>query len=86
MRVLRMIVLTVAAAAIGYGAPGMTTAHAAPETAKTSSKSSQSGLKLPRFVSLRTEEVNVRAGPGVRYPVKWVFVRRNLPVEITAEF
>jgi SH3-like domain-containing protein len=28
----------------------------------------------------------VRAGPGVRYPVKWVFVQRNLPVEITAEY
>jgi SH3-like domain-containing protein len=49
-------------------------------------KRAPSGLKLPRFVSLHADEVNVRAGPGVRYPVKWVFVRRRLPVEITAEF
>jgi SH3-like domain-containing protein len=39
-----------------------------------------------RFASLRANEVNVRAGPGVRYPVKWVFVRKKLPVAITAEF
>ena len=39
-----------------------------------------------RFASLRAKEVNVRAGPGVRYHVKWVFVRERLPVMITAEF
>jgi SH3-like domain-containing protein len=39
-----------------------------------------------RFASLRAEEVNVRAGPGVRYQVKWVFMRKLLPVMITAEF
>ncbi|WP_029010743.1 SH3 domain-containing protein [Azospirillum halopraeferens] len=45
-----------------------------------------SGLPVPRFVTLRSDEVNVRTGPGVRYPVEWVFVRRGMPVEITAEF
>ncbi len=44
------------------------------------------GLPLPRFVSLRASEVNVRTGPGVRYPVDWVFHRHGLPVEIVAEF
>lgn len=42
--------------------------------------------KLPRFASLRAAEVNVRTGPGVRYPVEWVFVYRNMPVEIVAEY
>lgn len=45
-----------------------------------------SGLPVPRFVTLRSGEVNVRSGPGVRYPVEWVFQRRDMPVEITAEF
>jgi len=44
------------------------------------------GLPLPRYVSLRASEVNVRTGPGVRYPVDWVFQRHGLPVEIVAEF
>jgi SH3-like domain-containing protein len=43
-------------------------------------------LPVPRFVSLRSDEVNLRAGPGRQYPVEWVLRRRNLPVEILAEF
>ncbi len=41
---------------------------------------------LPRFASLRSDEVNLRAGPGKQYPVEWVFVRRSLPVEVFAEY
>ena len=44
------------------------------------------GLPLPRFVSLRTDPVNLRVGPSARYPIEWIYVRRNLPVEIIAEF
>ena len=47
---------------------------------------STSGLPIPRFVSLKGEPVNMRAGPGVRYPIRWVYVRRNLPLMVTAEF
>ena len=43
-------------------------------------------LPVPRFVSMRHGEVNVRAGPGTRYPIAWVFTKQNLPVEITQEF
>jgi SH3-like domain-containing protein len=46
----------------------------------------RSGQPLPRWASLRGEEVNMRAGPGTRYPVLWVYRRKALPVEITAEF
>ncbi len=44
------------------------------------------GLPLPRFASLRSEPVNLRRGPGLRYPIKWVLHRRGLPVEIVQEF
>ncbi len=44
------------------------------------------GLHLPRFASLRSDDVNMRSGPGERYPVLWVYKRRELPVEITREF
>jgi SH3-like domain-containing protein len=44
------------------------------------------GANLPRFVSLRSDEVNLRTGPGVRYPVEWVLQRRYMPVEVLAEF
>ena|SRR5262245_6243951 len=47
---------------------------------------SETKLPIPRFVSLRSGEVNLRTGPGTNYPVDWVFVRRGLPVEIIGEF
>lgn len=46
----------------------------------------ESGLPLPRFVTLRADKANLRAGPGTRYPVEWVYQRKGLPVEIVAEF
>jgi SH3-like domain-containing protein len=45
-----------------------------------------SGLPVPRFASLRSSEVNLRAGPGTDYPVAWVLLRQAWPVEIIAEF
>ncbi len=45
-----------------------------------------SGHPLPRFVSLRSNKVNVRRGPGTEYPIVWQFQRRGLPLEIIAEY
>jgi SH3-like domain-containing protein len=44
------------------------------------------GLPLPRFASFRSNESNMRVGPGGRYPIAWVFRRQNLPVQIIREF
>lgn len=46
----------------------------------------QTGLPLPRFVSLKSERVNVRRGPSNEHGVAWVFTRKALPVEIIAEY
>ena len=46
----------------------------------------QEALPLPRFVSLKADEVNMRAGPGESYPVEWVYTRKGLPVEIVKEY
>src|SRR5436189_1120183 len=45
-----------------------------------------SGLPVPRYVSLKSDHVNVRAGPTKDNDVAWVYTRSGLPVEITAEF
>ena len=45
-----------------------------------------SGLPIPRFVSLGDDRVNARAGPGFRFPINWVYLRKHLPVEIIDEF
>ena len=43
-------------------------------------------LAVPRFVTLRADEVNLRTGPGERYPIEWVYTRKGLPVEVVAEY
>lgn len=43
-------------------------------------------LPLPRFVSIRASEANVRRGPSLTHRIDWVFKRQDMPVEITAEY
>ena len=45
-----------------------------------------SGLQIPRYVSLKSDRVNLRQGPGTEYPIAWVFRRVGLPVEVIKEF
>ncbi|MDQ2093577.1 SH3 domain-containing protein [Rhodalgimonas zhirmunskyi] len=42
-------------------------------------------LPIPRFVSIKTDECNVRRGPSLSHRIDWVFKRKDMPVEITAE-
>lgn len=44
-----------------------------------------SGYPLPRFVTLDSDRVHMRIGPGIRYPVIWVYHRFGLPLEIVQE-
>src|SRR6476619_5164570 len=59
----------------------VSTSHSAKDTVQTTS-----GLPVPRYVSLKSDHVNVRAGPTKDNDVAWVYTRSGLPVEITAEF
>lgn len=49
-------------------------------------KGTATGLKLPRFISLLSDDVNMRVGPGFQYPIEWVYRRRGLPIEVEREF
>lgn len=42
-------------------------------------------LPLPRFVSMKASEGNVRRGPSLSHRIDWVYKRRNMPLQITAE-
>ncbi len=44
------------------------------------------GLKVPRFVSLHSDKVNLRTGPGRQYPIEWVLTKKDMPVEVIAQF
>lgn len=43
-------------------------------------------LPMPRFVSLKAAEGNVRRGPSLTHRIDWVFKRRDMPLEVTAEY
>jgi SH3-like domain-containing protein len=43
-------------------------------------------LPLPRYASFKSDEVNLRAGPGENYPKQWVYQRSGMPVEIFEEY
>ncbi|UFN50196.1 hypothetical protein LPC08_06105 [Roseomonas sp. OT10] len=58
----------------------------APEPEPEPAVGAVTGLPLPRFAPLRSDEVNMRAGPGTRFPIEWTYQRRDLPVEIVREF
>ena len=45
-----------------------------------------SGESLPRFVSLKYDEVYMRRGPSRDHPIDWVYKTKNLPLKIVSEF
>ena len=44
------------------------------------------GLKIPRFVSLKSDNSNLRVGPSENYPIKLKYIVANIPVEIIDEY
>lgn len=53
--------------------------------ARAQERGSVTNLPLPRFVSMKAAEGNVRRGPSMTHRIDWVYKRRNMPLEITAE-
>lgn len=47
---------------------------------------SDTGYKIPRFVSLKSNEVNLRIGSSTSYPIILKYTIKNLPVEIIDEY
>ncbi len=61
-------------------------AGSVPDRSHADEPAGGSGLPVPRFVSLKSDKVNVRKGPGTNYPIAWVFEKAGLPVEIVREY
>ncbi len=43
-------------------------------------------LPIPRFVSLKTDEANVRRGPSMSQRIDWVYKARGMPLEVIGEY
>ena len=59
-------------------------AWAAP-VAGQDSRTGPSGLPVPRWISLKFERVNARAGPGDDHRLLWVYRVKGLPVQVIQE-
>lgn len=46
----------------------------------------ETNLPIPRFVSLKANESNVRRGPSLSHRIDWVFQRRSMPLQVVAEY
>ena len=65
---------------------GNAQAPAPQPTASSPSLAVTSGLPVPRYVSLKSDKVHIRQGPGTDHKVLWVYRRAGLPVEVIKEF
>ena len=61
----------------GISSPGLATA---------AERGPVTNLPLPRYVSMKASEGNVRRGPSLTHRIDWVFKRRDMPLQITAEY
>jgi SH3-like domain-containing protein len=76
-RILGLVVILTISVGASKGHADQTTATSlGPET----------NLPLPRFVSLKAAEANVRRGPSLTHRIDWVFQRRNMPLQVIAEY
>lgn len=62
---------------------GLAPLPAMPEEAP---KGQVTSLPLPRYVSLKAGEANVRRGPSLSHRIDWVFRHRDMPLKVTGEF
>ena len=44
------------------------------------------GLNIPRFVSAKSNKINVRRGPSLTYKIDWVYQQVGVPLKVTAEY
>lgn len=47
---------------------------------------SETNLPLPRFVSMKASEANIRRGPSLTHRVDWVFKHQGMPLVVTGEY
>ncbi len=70
--------------ALALGIAGAGVASAQGQAAEA--RGAVTNLPLPRFVSLKAAEGNVRRGPSLSHRIDWVFRHRDMPLLVTAEF
>lgn len=42
--------------------------------------------ELPKFMSIKVSEANLRAGPGTNFPIELIYVKKHLVIEVVDAF
>ncbi|WP_128080084.1 SH3 domain-containing protein [Roseicella frigidaeris] len=73
------------AAGVAAGAAAVALPAPVPAAPPRPSLGPATGLPLPRFAALGSNQVNLRIGPDLRYKIEWTYQRKDLPVQIVEE-
>tara|TARA_B100000900_G_scaffold338891_1_gene301198 strand:+ start:55 stop:606 length:552 start_codon:yes stop_codon:yes gene_type:complete len=46
----------------------------------------ETGLEIPRYVSLKSNEANIRVGPSQNYPIEIKYIKKNYPLKVLEEY
>ena len=81
-----LAVVLAASVLMFVGVPQAASAQSPAAAATEPRRGPETGLPLPRYVSLKTSEGRARRGPARTHRIDWVFARRDMPLRVTAEF
>lgn len=82
----RILQLCVALCLVGTGGFAQDVTQVAAGSLAAPEIGPETNLPLPRYVSLKASESNVRRGPSLSHRIDWVFQRRNMPLQVIAEY
>ena len=46
----------------------------------------ETGLEIPRYVSLKSDDANIRVGPSKNYPIEIKYIKKNYPLKVLEEY
>ena len=46
----------------------------------------ETGLEIPRYVSLKSNDANIRVGPSKNYPIEIKYIKKNYPLKVLDEY
>ena len=46
----------------------------------------ETGLEIPRYVSLKSNDANIRVGPSMNYPIEIKYIIKNYPLKVIEEY
>ena len=46
----------------------------------------ETGLEIPRYISLKSNDANIRVGPSKNYPIEIKYVIKNYPLKVIEEY